>query len=105
MTDARIAITTVPSRELGLEIARKVVQDRLAACVNISAEISSVYWWQKKVEESQEYLLIIKTTQEKAGALRQRIQELHEYEVPEFLVVTVESGVENYLTWIRESVR
>ncbi len=105
MTDARIAITTVPSHESATELAQKLVQDRLAACVSISSAVESVYWWQKKVEQSQEFVLLIKTTQEKIAPLRQRLLDLHEYEIPEFLVLPVELGSEPYLAWMRESVR
>ncbi len=105
MTDARIAITTVPNHEVAVELAHKFVEDRLAACVSITSPVESVYWWKKKVEESMEYMLVIKTTVEKIGPLRQRLLELHEYEVPELLVVAVEAGAENYLLWLRESLR
>lgn len=104
MTDARIILTTVALHETAITIARTLVQERLAACVNVATAVESIYWWQGKPEQSLEYVLMMKTTEAKVDALRQRLLALHPYEVPEFVVLPVESGSENYLSWIRESV-
>ena len=95
-----IVLTTVPSDALGEEIAAALVGDRLAACVNIGAPMTSIYRWKDKVERETERQLVIKTTAEQVKAVQQRIKELHSYELPEFLVVDVSGGSDEYLGWI-----
>ena len=104
MTDKQIVLTTTSSLEEGKKIARALVERRLAACVNIVPKIESVYRWEGKVEEAQEYLLIIKTTQKVFAPLRDAILELHSYTVPECIALAVEGGIAPYLSWIDESV-
>src|SRR5579884_1071106 len=104
MEQARIILSTTSSREEAQCIARSLVDQRLAACVNIMDGISSVYRWQGAVEEAPEILLIIKSSVEKLEALETALHRLHSYEVPEFLVLPVEGGSRAYLEWIRESV-
>jgi periplasmic divalent cation tolerance protein len=96
-----IVLTTVPSDALGEKIAAALVGDRLAACVNIGAPMTSVYRWKDKVERESERQLVIKTTTEQVQAVQQRIKELHSYELPEFLVVEVSGGSDAYLDWIK----
>lgn len=105
MTDARIVFTTVALHETAKMIAHTLVLERLAACVNVSPAVESVYWWEGKMDHSMEYVLVMKTTEEKVEALRERLGTLHPYELPEFVVLSVENGSEAYLNWIRESVR
>jgi periplasmic divalent cation tolerance protein len=104
MTNKRLVLTTASSQEEARRIANAVVERRLAACVNIIPQIDSIYRWKEKVEEAQEYLLLIKTTAPAVERLRDAIQELHSYEVPECIVFPIESGSEKYLNWIDESV-
>jgi periplasmic divalent cation tolerance protein len=86
-------------------IARTVVELRLAACVNIvSNPVESYYRWKNRVERSRELLLIIKTTAKKLAALESEVKRLHSYDVPEFLVLPVETGSADYLKWISDSV-
>ena len=105
MTDKRVVLTTCGSREEGEQIARALVEKRLAACVNVMPEVESVYQWQGKIETSREWLLLIKTTAGSVGSLRDAMHELHSYDVPEFLVLAVEDGSDAYLEWIGDSVR
>jgi periplasmic divalent cation tolerance protein len=104
MTNKRLVLTTTSSQEEARRIANALVERRLAACVNIVSKIDSIYRWKGKVEEAQEFLLLIKTTESAVENLRDAIQELHSYEVPECIIVPIESGSEEYLTWIDESV-
>jgi periplasmic divalent cation tolerance protein len=104
MTDKRIVLTTAGSEEEAQKIARKLVERSHAACVNIVPQIRSIYRWQGKVEEAVEWLLIIKTTAEAFQTIQQTIAELHSYEVPECICLTIEDGSPNYLNWIAESV-
>ena len=104
MTDARIVLTTVALHETAIAMARTLVQERLAACVNVSPGVESIYWWQEKLEQTLEYVLMIKTTAGKIDALRERMMKLHPYELPEFVILPIEGGSEAYLQWIGESV-
>jgi periplasmic divalent cation tolerance protein len=104
MTDKRIVMTTAGSAEEAQKIARHIVEQQLAACVNIVPKIESVYRWQGKVESSAEWLLLIKTTVEKFPNVRTAIRELHSYDLPECIAIVVEDGSEEYLDWIADSV-
>lgn len=105
MTNQRLVLTTTSSLEEGKKIALALVERRLAACVNIVPRIESVYRWEGKVEEAQEFLLLIKTTESAFERLREAIQQLHSYELPECVAVAVEDGSLPYLRWIDESVK
>ncbi len=100
MTDKRIVLVTVPEKHLGESIAAELVRLRLAACVNIIPGITSVYEWEGKLETGSESLMIIKTRVEAFDALRQVIQALHPYQVPEIISVPVEMGLQKYLDWV-----
>lgn len=104
MEQARIVLTTVSSKEEADRIAAALVNEHLAACVNIIGGLQSVYRWQGAVESASEVQLLIKTNVEKLKALHAAIQRLHSYEIPEFLVLPVESGSESYLNWLHESL-
>ena len=105
MTDKRIVLTTAGSAEEAGKIARQLVERGLAACVNIVPRVESIYRWQGRVESAEEWLLIVKTTAECFPAVRDAIRELHSYEVPECIAITVEDGSLPYLKWLEESVR
>lgn len=104
MTNKRLVLTTASSQDEARRIANALVERRLAACINILPQIDSIYRWKEKVEEAREFLLLIKTTESAVESLRDAIQELHSYEVPECIVLPIESGSEEYLNWIDESV-
>jgi periplasmic divalent cation tolerance protein len=105
MTDKRLFLTTASSREEATTIASELVSRRLAACVNILGPISSIYRWQGAVENSEEFLLLIKSTEINSIPIQNAIRELHSYQVPELISFSVESGLEAYLNWISASVR
>jgi periplasmic divalent cation tolerance protein len=102
MTDYRVALTTTGTEEEARRLARELVERKLAACVNIVPQVESVYRWQGKIESAQEWLLVIKTRADVLDRLQAAIRELHSYEVPEFVVLRIESGSEEYLRWIGE---
>jgi periplasmic divalent cation tolerance protein len=104
MTDKRIVLTAAGSEDEARKIARHLVENRLAACVNMVPQVASVYRWQGEVEEAREWLLIIKTTAAEWEAVRRAIEELHSYELPECICLTIEDGSPDYLQWIKESV-
>jgi periplasmic divalent cation tolerance protein len=105
MTDKRLMLTTASSREEANAIATELVSRRLAACVNILGPISSVYHWQGEVERSEEFLLFIKSTEAQTLPIQEAIRELHSYQLPELISLTIEAGLESYLNWIAASVR
>ena len=104
MTNKRLVLTTASSNEEARRLAKTLVERHLAACVNIVPNINSIYRWKEKVEESQEFLLLMKTTESAIPKLRDAIQELHSYEIPECIVLLIEEGSAAYLDWIDESV-
>ena len=102
MTDKRIVLTTAGSEEEARNIARELVERRLAACVNIVPQVESIYRWQGKVESAREWLLVIKTTAERFEKVRDAIRELHSYDLPECIAVAVEDGSPEYLNWLAD---
>lgn len=104
MTGKRVVLTTAGSNDEARSIAGALVERRLAACVNIVGPIVSLYRWKGKVENSQEWLLIAKTTADLVDALAAAIKELHSYDLPECIALPVEQGSTEYLDWIGESV-
>ncbi len=97
-TDAVVILSTAPPGEAAA-IARVLVEERLAGCVQIAA-IRSVYRWHGHIEDEPEELMLIKTRRHLAGGVIARIRELHSYEVPEAIVIPVESGSTDYLSWL-----
>ena len=104
MTNARIVLTTIGEKEAADELARQLVERRLAACVNIVGPIRSVYRWQNQVHNDPEYLLVIKTTAERVNPLQSVLKTLHPYELPECVEVAVTGGSEEYLAWVADEV-
>jgi len=105
MTNARIVLTTISSKELAEKLAEQLVGRRVAACVNIVGPIHSVYRWKKEIEREEEYLLLIKTTTEHAARLQVAFRELHPYELPECVEVAIDGGSEEYLAWLVAEVK
>jgi periplasmic divalent cation tolerance protein len=101
MTDFLLALTTVPDEAKGRDIARALVEKRLAACVTVTAAAKSVYRWKGDVCEDAERVLLIKTRAELFPALEEALRSLHPYEVPELIALPVERGSTAYLDWLR----
>ena len=104
MTDKVLVLTTAGNEAEARKIARELVERRLAACVNMVPRIQSIYRWEGKVESAEEYLLLIKTTKGRSTEVQAAIRELHSYDLPECVAISIESGGEEYLKWIEESV-
>lgn len=94
-------LVTASSMEEARHIAAGVLQQRLAACVNILGGVESHYWWQGQLESGQEHLLIVKTTEERVPALIEAVRALHSYTVPEVIAFPIEQGNADYLSWVR----
>jgi len=103
--EALVVYITAPSEEEAAKIAKALVKERLAACVNIIKDIRSIYSWQGKIEDERELLMIVKTRPELFSSLKTRVKELHSYAVPEIIVLPVVDGSEEYLAWLRETTK
>jgi periplasmic divalent cation tolerance protein len=102
---ARIVLTTTSNADEAALLARTLVEERLAACATLIPAVESIYHWEGQIETSTEALLLLKTTPDQLAALEGRLRELHSYQVPEFLVLDVESGSHPYLEWLHASLR
>jgi len=97
--------TTVEKREDARKIAGQAVEKRLAACVQVLGPITSTFWWDNKIDEAEEWLLIMKTRNDLYDDLERLIRGLHPYEVPEILASPIVSGYQGYLDWLDREVR
>ena len=95
-----IVYITVPSREVGRQIADALLESKLVACVNIIPEISSIYHWQDSIEQDEELLLIAKTRTALFDRLATTVKRIHPYDVPEVIAMPIVAGSNEYLTWI-----
>ncbi len=95
-----MVLVTAPTAEKAAEIARAVVEERLAACGNVVPGLRSIYRWEGKVHDEGEALLVLKTARDRLDALRARVLALHPYDVPEVIALPVEAGSAPYLAWI-----
>ena len=102
-SNVRIVLTTIGSDTDALALAKTLVDERLAACVNVLSPMTSVYRWKGAVEQDREHQVVIKTVVDRLPALEARLRQLHPYELPEFLVLPVSGGAA-YLAWVQESV-
>ena len=102
-TAAVIVLTTIGTSSDGETLARTLVTERLAACVNLLPEMQSLYQWKGEVTADRERQLIIKTTADRMEALRARLHQLHPYDLPEFLVIAITDGSPAYLQWLADS--
>ncbi len=97
-----IFFSTVPNIEEGKQIARVLVEQKIAACVNIVPNVISIYEWKNNIEEDNELILIIKTKKENSEILINKLKEIHSYEVPECIGIEIKEGSKEYLDWIEE---
>lgn len=104
MTDKCIVLTTADSKDLAQQIARALVEHRLAACVNIAGPIESFYRWKDNVESAQEWLLVVKTTSSAFERVRDSIRSLHSYQLPECISIPITGGSAEYLNWMGENI-
>ena len=102
--DTLVVLVTVPSTDVGATLGRTLVEEHLAACVNVVPAVRSIYFWEGRVQDEGEALLVVKTGRERYPALQRRILDLHPYSVPEILALPVESGSPDYVAWVREAV-
>ncbi|SRR5581483_1436792 len=99
-----VVFSTFPDADSARKIARTLVEEKLAACVNILPQVKSIYRWKGEIETANEVFVIIKTTIGKYQQLEQRIRALHSYEVPEIIALRLHDGLPDYLNWIEQSL-
>lgn len=100
-----VALVTVPSKDVGRDVARALLDRKTAACVNIVPSISSFYTWEGEVCVDEELLLIIKTTESAFDELASTVEDIHPYDVPEIIALPIAAGSKDYLDWIQKVVR
>ena len=100
MTDKIVVLSTCASAEDAEKIARRLIELRVAACVNVLAGARSFYRWDGAIQDSGEWLLIIKTSRTRFDSLRAELERLHSYEVPEIVALPILDGAPNYLNWL-----
>ena len=104
MTDYIVVYVTAPEEE-AVDLAKTLVEERLVACVNLVPGLRSIYWWQGKVEDEPEVLCIMKTRSNLFESLRDRVRQLHSYEVEEIIALPILAGNLPYLDWIKENTQ
>jgi periplasmic divalent cation tolerance protein len=105
MTDKVVILVTVASRREGRQIARHLVETRLAACVNMTQTIQSIYRWEGKLVEDKEFLLVIKSARPLFPEIKTAIAGIHTYHTPEIICLPIIEGSENYLQWLSDAVK
>ena len=105
MSEVLLVVTTLPDRATAERIAEALVTARVAACVNVLAECTSVYRWQGKVERAGEVPMLIKTTREAYARLEETLRTLHPYDVPEIVALPVTAGLPAYLDWVTQETK
>jgi len=105
VTAAVVVLSTAGTRDEAERLATALVEERLAACVNLVPEITSIYRWQGEVERAGEVLMVIKTRRALASRLIARLRELHSYDVPEAIVLPIAAGARPYLAWLLAETR
>ena len=100
----RLILCTCPDSQVAEQLATSLVEQHLAACINIVPGLTSIYRWQGKLEKGTEVLLLIKTTQDRYAAVEIAIRQQHPYELPEIIAVTLDEGSPDYLRWITTSL-
>ncbi len=105
MTDFLQVVTAIDSRERASEIARRLLDRRLAGCVQVSGPVESSYWWKGKIETAQEWICVIKTAVDRFAEVENEIRAAHPYEVPEILAFPAAAGSRGYLDWLADALR
>ncbi len=103
--EAFVVLITCPTRAAGEKIGRALVEDRLAACVNVVSGVRSIYRWEGRIRRDPEVLLLIKTRRGRLPGLQRTVKSLHPYSVPEIIALPVTAGSAPYLAWLRESTQ
>ncbi|MBZ5586009.1 MAG: divalent-cation tolerance protein CutA [Acidobacteriia bacterium] len=104
MTDKIVVLSTCPTEEEAGKLARVLLEQRLAACVNVVPGVRSYYWWKGAVEDAGEWLLVIKSARPLFAKLSAALRQAHSYELPEALAIPVVDGAPDYLSWLGQNL-
>jgi periplasmic divalent cation tolerance protein len=102
MSEAIVVLVTCGSEEEATKIANSLVEERLAACVNMISPVRSIYRWEGKIWDEREWMLIIKTQRQRFEELEGKVKSFHSYSVPEIIALPIVEGASSYLNWLRE---
>lgn len=100
-----LVLSTFPDRARAQRIAESLVAEHFAACANVVSAVDSFYWWKGEMETASEILVLFKTTASRFEAFRQKLRDLHPYDLPEIIALPIETGDAEYLDWVRENCR
>ena len=99
-----VILITSSSKEEAKKLTRVLIEEKLAACVNILSGVESLYWWKGKIESSKEWMLVVKTLGKMANKIVKRVKEIHSYEIPEVIALPIVQGNKDYLQWISDAL-
>jgi len=99
-----IVLVTASSREEAEEIVQRLLEEKLIACANIISPVHSLFWWQGKIDQAQEHLILMKTRRDLFEKLTEIVKSLHSYTVPEIIAIPIIEGSADYLVWLNESL-
>jgi periplasmic divalent cation tolerance protein len=105
MSSYIVVIVTTANRDEAMKIVRSLLKERLIACANIVGPVSSIFWWEGKIEEAGEFLVFMKSHENHFERLSERIAEIHSYEVPEIIALPIIKGSQSYLKWLGDSLQ
>lgn len=99
-----LILTSTPNENEALNIVQILLEKKLIACGKILKDVTSRYWWQGKIEEAREFIVILKTCQERFKEIHETIQRVHSYQVPELIAIPILDGAPSYLAWLKDAV-
>jgi len=100
-----VVVITSTDKEEAVKIVRYLLNEKLIACANIVGPVSSIFWWEGKIDEASEYLVFMKSRENLFEKLTERVKELHSYQVPEIIALPIEKGLPSYLDWLSTSLQ
>ena len=100
-----VVIVTAANREEAVKIVRSLLEERLIACANIVGPVSSIFWWEGKIDEASEFLVFMKSHENHFERLSERVTEIHSYDVPEIIALPIIKGSPSYLEWLSDSLQ
>ena len=100
-----IVLVTAPNKEEAEKIAHSLLNERLIACANIIGPVHSLFWWQDKIDEAQEHIILMKTRKDLFSKLSEKVKSLHSYQVPEIIAIPIVEGFKPYMEWLESSLR
>ena len=100
-----LVLVTTSSRDEAEKIAHSLLKEKLIACANIFGPVSSLFWWESKIDAAEEYLIFMKSEERLFEEITKRVRQLHSYEVPEIIALPIINGSSSYLEWLKSSLK